>query len=252
MTLPFDVVIPVRYHSTRLPGKALADICGKSLIQRVVECALSSSAERVIVALDDKRVEAVVSRISGVVACRTSRTQPSGTDRVAEAVVKLNLPDNRIIVNVQGDEPLIAGELIDKVALLLEGESNAQVGTSVSPISSEEVLLDPNVVKCIVDQNYNALYFSRSPIPWRRPGSRQQSLGFHHIGIYAYRVSYLIRHAKREVCAIESSERLEQLRMLFHGDRIAVHVDHSYSSFGVDTQEDLEKVRELITHQELN
>ena len=250
MTLPFDVVIPVRYHSTRLPGKALADICGKSLIQRVIECALSSSAERVIVALDDERVESVVSGISGVVPCRTSRSHPSGTDRVAEAVVKLSLPEDRIIVNVQGDEPLIAGKLIDKVALLLEGESNAQVGTSVTPIRSSDVLQDPNVVKCVVDNNYNALYFSRSPIPWRRAGNSQQSLGFHHIGIYAYRVSYLIHHAKREVCAIESSERLEQLRMLFHGDRIAVYVDHSYTSFGVDTQEDLEKIRELISLQE--
>ena len=249
---PFDVVIPARYESSRLPGKLLLDICGRSMIHRVVDGAFRSSAERVIVAVDDERIGREVAAHTDAMVCSTSVHHPSGTDRVAETVTLLNLPQDRIVVNLQGDEPLIRGELIDQVAMKLYQSEYAQVATAASPLRSNEDLTDRNTVKCVIDELDNALYFSRSPIPYVTSGKLRPSLHLQHIGIYAYRAAYLQLHAKREVCALEAAESLEQLRVLYHGDRIVVHMEDTYESIGVDTEKDLERVRELIQQQDNN
>ncbi len=249
MKVPFDIVIPARYKSSRLPGKLLLDICGQTMIHRVVNGAFTSSAERVIVAVDDERIGDEVTANTEAIVCLTSTHHPSGTDRVAEAVDLLELPKGRIVVNLQGDEPLIRGELIDRVAMKLHECSRAQVATAASPLRSSEDLADRNTVKCVVDKKDNALYFSRSPIPYFSSGKPHSSLHFQHIGIYAYRAAYLQLHAKRQVCALEAAESLEQLRVLYHGDRIVVHLEDEYESIGVDTEQDLERVRKLIQQQ---
>ena len=246
MAIPFDVVIPARFHSSRLPGKLLEDIAGKSMIQRVIECAKTSSAQNVIVAYDDERIKKEVEATTDAVICSTSPDHPSGTDRVAEAVTQLGLAEDRIVVNVQGDEPMIPGHLIDHVVRKLHEASEAKVATAAIPLTGSEDFANPNVVKCVVDQNDHALYFSRCSIPWHNSDTPNDVSALHHIGIYAYRVGYLIEHAQREVCPLESSEKLEQLRVLFNGDKIVVAVEQDYFSPGVDTPEDLEQVRRLF------
>ena len=244
MSVPFDIVIPARYHSERLPGKLLEDICGRSMINRVIDRAKTSSAERIVVAFDDDRIRREVEAGTDAIACPTSPDHPSGTDRVAEAVEALNLSDDRIVVNVQGDEPMIPGSLIDRVAETLHRSDKANVATAAKPIENERQLYDPNVVKCVTDSNGYALYFSRAAIPWSSMQMPGQAL--HHIGIYAYRAGYLLQHAKRDYCLLEQTERLEQLRVLYNGDRIAVLKVEQFDSIGVDTLEDLERVRMLL------
>ena len=248
MGIPYDIIIPARYQSSRLPGKLLEDICGKTMIRRVIECVRSSSAERIIVAYDDDRIGSEVKSIPDTVVCKTSPDHPSGTDRVAEAVTKLGLPDDRIIVNVQGDEPMIRGAFVDRVAGTLFEANEAKVATAVGPLTNHAQLHDPNVVKCVIDQNGHALYFSRAPIPWNLSESIENASTFHHIGIYAYFAGYLVQHARREVCPLEATERLEQLRVLYNGDKIAVVVEQDYESLGVDTPQDLEYVRRLLAN----
>ena len=248
MKVQFDIVIPARYDSSRLPGKLLEDICGKSMINRVIERADSSFAERVIVAYDDDRIKADVESSTDAITCKTSFDHPSGTDRVAEAVTKMDLPDDRIVVNVQGDEPLIPGSLINRVAEILQETKGAKVATAAIPIDSQAQLNDPNVVKCVTDREGFALYFSRSPIPWSRSKSQEKALALHHIGIYAYRAGYLIQHARREVCTLEAEEKLEQLRVLYNGDKIIVAIEEKFESLGVDTPQDLEYVRRLLAN----
>ncbi len=249
MNEPFDVVIPARYDSSRLPGKLLLDLCGKSMIQRVIERSFTSSAERVIVAVDDERIGDEVASKTKAIVCKTGVHHPCGTDRVAEAVTILNLPANRIVVNVQGDEPLIRGDLIDQVANKLAESNCAQVATAVTPLLSQDDFADRNTVKCVVDQLGNALYFSRAAIPYLGTGMFNPQLHVQHIGIYAYRTSYLQIHTKREVCPLEVTESLEQLRALYYGDKIAVYMEQAYDSMGVDTLEDLQRVRTLIRQQ---
>lgn len=244
----FDVVIPARYESSRLPGKLLCEICGKTMIQRVVERAFMSSAQQVCVAVDDERIADNVSKMTDAVVVFTSPDHMSGSDRIAEAVQLLGVPGSRTIVNVQGDEPLIDPDLIDCVAEVLQADSNASIGTAAKPMDLKAFGSDPNRVKCVVDRNNRALYFSRSAIPSIRDScARDTALGLAHIGIYAYTADYLVNeHARRESSPLEKAERLEQLRALYHGDTIAVHIDRDYQGHGVDTQRDLEKVREII------
>ncbi len=246
----FDVVIPARYESTRFPGKLLADICGKSMIQRVVECAMKSAARHVIVAEDDARIAMNVLETTSAAVVSTSENHVSGSDRIAEAVTLLRLPGHRIIVNVQGDEPLMKPELIDRVAAALQSDRRAVMSTAAVPMNLDDHGHDPNRVKCVVDRNNRALYFSRSAIPWKRQGDRKgPHTGLHHIGIYAYTVDYLVRcHAAREVSPLEKDEGLEQLRALYHGDTIAVHIDEDYQGIGVDTQDDLDEVRRILAN----
>ncbi len=246
MKSSFDIVIPARYHSSRLPGKLLEDICGKSMIKRVIECAKTSAAEKIIIAYDDDRIGLEVESIPETVACKTSPDHPSGTDRVAEAVTKLGLADDRIIVNVQGDEPMIPGALIDRVAGRLFEADEAKVATAVQPLQNHSQFHDSNVVKCVIDRDGYALYFSRSPIPWNSAGPVENATAFHHIGIYAYFAGYLVQHAHRDVCPLEAAERLEQLRVLYNGDKIVVVIEEDYESLGVDTPQDLEIVRRLL------
>lgn len=248
MTNQFDIVIPARYESSRLPGKLLADICGKSMIQRVIERAMTSSAERVIVAVDDDRIGDHVTRVTSATVVSTDRDHASGSDRIAQAVRLLNIPGTRTIVNVQGDEPLMSGSLIDQVAALLKSDPQANMGTAAVPFNLDKHGGDPNRVKCVVDQFNRALYFSRSAIPWTNgPYSDSPCIGLHHIGIYSYTVAYLVEcHAKREVCPLEKYEALEQLRALYHGDIIAVYIAPDFQGIGVDTQKDLDRVRATI------
>ncbi|MDE0308883.1 MAG: 3-deoxy-manno-octulosonate cytidylyltransferase [Acidiferrobacterales bacterium] len=246
MNCPFDIVIPARYHSSRMPGKLLEDICGKSMIKRVIERAKTSGAENVIVAYDDERIGPEIESVSGAVACKTSFDHPSGTDRVAEAVATLGLPNDRIVVNLQGDEPLIPPALIDRVAAALSEADEAAVATAAKPLRCHSELRDPNIVKCVVDHNSYALYFSRSAIPWHTSQTIESEIAFHHIGIYAYYAGYLVQHAQREVCPLEAAERLEQLRVMYNGDRIIVVIEESYESLGIDTPQDLEYARQLL------
>ena len=247
--IKFRVVIPARYESSRFPGKSLAIIAGKPMIQHVYERALQSGAESVILATDDERIE-VAARSFGAEVCMTSSSCRSGTDRIAEAVTTLGYGDDEIIVNVQGDEPLIPPAIISQVAAILENQKQADVGTLCEPLENSEQLFAPNIAKAVMDRNNFALFFSRAPIPWDRdnfPLEHNTFLPPHvyhrHLGIYSYRVGFLKKFVTWRECAIETLECLEQLRMLWHGAKIYLDVAYAPSSIGVDTPEDLEKVR---------
>lgn len=246
----FHVVIPARYASTRLPGKPLADIFGKPMVVRVVEAALKSSATDVCVATDDERVRAAVAA-HGHRAVMTRADHASGTDRIAEVVDALGWRNDETVVNVQGDEPLIEPALIDAVAAALE--AGAAMSTAAHPLASAADFFNPNVVKVVCDAAGRALYFSRAPIPWARDAfatSRESlpaNLGaLRHIGIYGYSGGFLRRYGQLAPSPIEESESLEQLRVLWHGHDIRVAVLDHPPQPGVDTPEDLERVRGIL------
>ena len=255
--IPFTVVIPARYASTRLPGKPLADIGGKPMIVRVAERARASGAAAVYVATDHDAVcEAALS--NGIDTVMTSPDHESGTDRIAEVAASLAFPPETIVVNVQGDEPLIEPDLIAQVAALLESDADAVMSTACHPIHDPADFFNPNVVKVVLDSDGAALYFSRAPIPWprddfaesfrRAPGVIPRRLPkdvplLRHMGIYAYRASFLQEFARLKPAPIERIEALEQLRVLANGFRIAVAVRDEVPQPGVDTPEDLERVR---------
>lgn len=242
---PFHIVIPARYASRRLPGKVLLDIGGKPMIRHVVECAARSAASSVVVATDDARVEQAV-RDFGARVVMTSSAHPSGTDRVAEAVGKLGFADQEIVVNVQGDEPEMPPELIDQVAELLASRPQAAVATASAPLDHPAQLADPSVVKVVVDRNGYALYFSRAAIPHSRDAAAAASAAAaarRHLGIYAYRCGYLRRFAERPVCPVEEQEKLEQLRALWYGEKIACAEATAIPAAGIDTRADLERAR---------
>jgi 3-deoxy-manno-octulosonate cytidylyltransferase (CMP-KDO synthetase) len=245
----FRVVIPARMRSTRLAGKMLADIAGKPLVAWVAERARESGASEVVVATDHEDIEGAV-RALGWKAVRTSAAHPSGTDRLAEAAAVLGYAADEIVVNVQGDEPLIDPALIRAVAAELARHPLASIATAAHPIESAETFFDPNVVKVVTDEAGLALYFSRAPIPYARDAFAQGRAalpqGFtalRHIGIYAYRVRYLREYAALTPTAAERFEALEQLRALGHGHRIAVARWNGTLEPGVDTAQDLERVR---------
>lgn len=242
----FKVVIPARYASTRLPGKSLIDIAGKPMVIHVAEQASKSQADTVVIATDFEKILAVAEQYAyGAVMTRIDHV--SGTDRIAEVVQKMGWHDDAIVVNVQGDEPLIDPKLINEVALTLAHNHEAVMATACHPIHDEATFLNPNVVKVVMDVNGNALYFSRAPIPYPRDQAYKQQIQAHrHIGIYAYRVGFLKQYAELAVTELEKIESLEQLRVLHHGYKIAVSItDHAPAS-GVDTEQDLEHVRYLI------
>ncbi|MDP9898974.1 3-deoxy-manno-octulosonate cytidylyltransferase [Variovorax ginsengisoli] len=251
--MSFTVLIPARLASTRLPDKPLADIGGEPMVVRVARRALSSSAGRVVVAADDMRIVDAC-QAHGIAALLTRQDHPSGSDRLAEACEQLGLPDDAIVVNVQGDEPLIAPSLIDAVAETLRAHPDASMSTAAHAIDSLEEFLNPNVVKAVLDTNGNALYFSRAPIPWWRDAfaaagpTRVPSspAPLRHIGIYGYRAGFVKRFPLLPPAPIEATEALEQLRALWHGHRIAVHVSAHAPGPGVDTPDDLMRVRGLI------
>jgi 3-deoxy-manno-octulosonate cytidylyltransferase (CMP-KDO synthetase) len=240
--LRFQVIIPARYASTRFPGKPLADIGGKPMVVHVCERAAKSGAAAVHVATDDERIAAAV-RAHGHQAIMTRADHASGTDRLAEAARKLRLKDSSIVVNVQGDEPLIAPRLIAQVARILESKSRASVSTACHAIHDAASLANPNVVKVVLDAEGYALYFSRAQIPHPREPS---AICYRHAGIYGYRVAFLKKYSRLKASPLEKAEALEQLRVLWHGYRIAVAVSETEIPPGVDTPQDLEAVRRII------
>jgi 3-deoxy-manno-octulosonate cytidylyltransferase (CMP-KDO synthetase) len=240
--LNFHVIIPARYASTRFPGKPLAEIAGKPMVVHVCERAAKSGAAAVHVATDDRRIADAVRR-HGYRAIMTRAGHASGTDRLAEAAKKLKLGDASIVVNVQGDEPLISPSLIRKVGVLLEKKREASVSTACHAIHDPGAAVNPNVVKVVLDAEGYALYFSRAPIPYpREPGAPY----YRHAGIYAYRVSFLKKYSRLRPSPLEKAEALEQLRVLWHGHRIAVAVSATEIPPGVDTPQDLEAVRKIL------
>jgi 3-deoxy-manno-octulosonate cytidylyltransferase (CMP-KDO synthetase) len=248
----FHVVVPARYASTRLPGKPLADLAGKPMVVRVVEAVARSGAADVWVATDDERVLAAV-RAHGHQALMTRQDHASGTDRIAEVAGQLGWADDEIVVNVQGDEPLIDPGLVDAVAGSLAADPVAAVATAGHAIEDAREFFNPNVVKVVRDAAGRALYFSRAPIPWARDafaadkGCLPGDLGaLRHIGLYAYRAGFLRRYAGLAPSPLERCEALEQLRVLWHGHAISVFVCDQAPAPGVDTPEDLERVRRLL------
>ena len=243
----FSVVVPARYASTRLPGKPLADIAGKPMVVRVAERCQQSEAGQVYVATDDSRIADVLEGQVSVV--MTREDHPSGTDRLQEVAAKLELADDDIIVNVQGDEPLIPPSVINQVAANLAANPACQMATLCEPIEDADHLFNSNVVKVVFDDDGRALYFSRAPIPWHRDafadGGRDISGGqwWRHIGIYAYRVSFLHQYVQWPPATLEQLESLEQLRAMANG--VAIHVAPAIEAVpgGVDTQADLERLR---------
>lgn len=248
----FKVVIPARYASSRLPGKPLLDIAGKPMFAHVYERACDSAADDVIIATDDPRIEAAA-RAIGAHVVMTSSAHPSGTDRLQEVAHKMAWADDVIVVNVQGDEPLIPPAVIDQVAANLAAAPEAGIATLAEPLADAAQLFNPNIVKLVRDVRGFAMYFSRAPMPWPRdlfardksalPAS---SLYLRHLGIYAYRARFLHDYVQWPPAEIEQLEALEQLRALYHGVKIHVDVAAVELPPGVDTAEDLERVRAIL------
>jgi 3-deoxy-manno-octulosonate cytidylyltransferase (CMP-KDO synthetase) len=247
----FTVLVPARLASTRLPNKPLADIAGLPMIVRVAQRAAQSAARAVVVAADHADIVAACDA-HGVRAVLTRADHATGSDRLAEACTLLGLDGDDTVVNVQGDEPLIDPALIDACASLLDSRTDCVMSTAAHAIDSQRELDNPNVVKVVLDAAGRALYFSRAPIPWWRDGRAggaaqlQSPAPLRHIGLYSYRAGFLRRFPALEPAPLEKLESLEQLRVLWHGERIAVHVAAHAPGPGVDTPEDLERVRAII------
>lgn len=254
--MTFVAIIPARMQSTRLPNKPLADIAGKPMVVRVVEQALQSDANMVVVACDDMAIQDAVTAAD--FACMLTRTDHlSGTDRLAEAVDRLQLPDDAIVVNVQGDEPLIDPALINAVAAHLASDASLAMATASHKIDTAEDFFNPNVVKVVCNAASEAMYFSRAPIPWDRDGFADDNEdedwvlpanldAQRHIGLYAYRAGFLRAYSKLSASQLEDIEKLEQLRVLWHGYKIGVYRAAQAPAAGVDTPEDLERVRAVF------
>ncbi|POY44930.1 3-deoxy-manno-octulosonate cytidylyltransferase [Avibacterium gallinarum] len=251
----FTVIIPARFASSRLPGKPLADIAGKPMIAHVWQKAQESGASRVVVATDNQAVAQAVQAFGGEV-CMTSEHHNSGTERLAEVVEKLALADDEIVVNIQGDEPLIPPVIVQQVADNL-AKNGVKMATLAVPLNDAEELFNPNVVKAVADKSGNVLYFSRAPIPWNRDqfaglSDEQktqlvlQSQYLRHIGIYAYRAGFIKQYVQWQPSALENIESLEQLRVLWYGEKIHIDLAKEVPAVGVDTPEDLEKVRAIL------
>ncbi|WJW76783.1 3-deoxy-manno-octulosonate cytidylyltransferase [Thiohalobacter sp. IOR34] len=252
MSEAFRIVIPARHASSRLPGKPLLPLAGRPMLEHVHRLAQRAGAEAVVIATDDARIEAAA-RAFGAEVLMTRDDHPSGTDRLAEVVERLDWPEDAIVVNLQGDEPLMPPSLVRTVAADLARHPAAEIATLCTPIGRAEDFFDPHIVKVVRDQAGYALYFSRAPIPWDRDefatGSRLLPAGvphLRHIGLYAYRVGYLRRYRNLPAAPIERSEMLEQLRALWHGTRIHVAEAPEEPGPGVDTRADLERVAALL------
>lgn len=248
---PFTVLIPARLASTRLPNKPLAALGDAPMVVRVAQRAQLSNALRTVVACDSPEIVAACAA-HGVQAVLTRDDHPSGSDRLAEACALLGLDGDDLVLNVQGDEPLIAPSLINGVAALLEQRPEASMSTAAHAIDNVDDLRNPNVVKVVLDARDHALYFSRAAIPWWRDGATAEGAALpspaplRHIGIYGYRAGFLRLFPSLAVSPIEGIEALEQLRAMWHGHRIAVHVTDEAPGPGVDTAQDLERVRRLF------
>jgi 3-deoxy-manno-octulosonate cytidylyltransferase (CMP-KDO synthetase) len=249
--MSFTVIIPARYASSRLPGKPLAMIGNKTMIQRVYERAAAAGAAEVIVATDDQRIIDAVEAFGGR-AMMTASHHNSGTERIAEVIDYLAIADDQVVVNVQGDEPFIPPEIIRQVADNLANQKIAQMATLAVPIASLEEVQSPHAVKVVTDVNGYALYFSRAPIPYERDGLTQNRLGEladyrRHIGIYAYRTGFVWRYVEWEPSPLEQIESLEQLRVLWYGERIHVAEAIALPPAGIDTPADLARANQVVT-----
>lgn len=245
MPAPYRVVVPARFGSTRLPGKVLIEVAGRTILEWVYRRASSSAASEVIIATDDARV-VEVARTLGADVVMTAGTHVSGTDRIAEVAAQRGWDRADIVVNVQGDEPLMPPALIDQVARLLDGDPQADIATLSTPLDNAEALVDPNVVKVVCDRRGHALYFSRAPIPWDRDAARGARDAHRHLGIYAYRVRALELVTGWPPSPLETSEKLEQLRALENGLTIRVGVASATPGPDVNTRADLERVAMLL------
>jgi len=241
MSEPFSIIIPARYASTRLPGKPLLEIKGKPLLQHVYETATQAQAKSITIATDDRRI-ADAAESFGASVIMTSNEHESGTDRIAEAVRELELDDNDVVVNLQGDEFGLPVTLIDQVASNLYDNPDNQMATLCERINTLDEFIDQNVVKVLFDKRNTAIYFSRSPIPLNRTGGLPEQ-AYRHIGLYAYRAGYLQEFTKLAPCAIEQAEALEQLRVLYNGGKIHVDIAVDKTGIGVDSAADLELAR---------
>jgi 3-deoxy-manno-octulosonate cytidylyltransferase (CMP-KDO synthetase) len=248
----FTVVIPARFASTRLPGKPLLDIAGKPMVIRVAEQAAQSGAQQIIIATDHQPIVAAALE-HGFQACMTRADHTSGTDRIAEVAAQQGWPDDTIVVNVQGDEPLIPPQLIRAVAQHLHNHPECAIATACHAIHDEASMRNPNIVKVVLDKFNNALYFSRAPVPWPRDAYAQgqplpQNINaLRHVGIYAYRASFLRDFGKLTPTPLEQIESLEQLRALYYGYKIGVTKTDQAPPSGVDTEQDLQVARRLFT-----
>ena len=249
--MTFVVIIPARYGSTRLPGKALREIAGEPMISHVYRCAIESGAEEVIVATDDERIQTAAERF-GAQVCMTSADHPSGTDRIAEVVDRKGFTADQIVVNLQGDEPLMPAALVRQVAETL-ASSGTEAATLCERIRVPAEVFDPNVVKVVMDLCGNAIYFSRAPIPWDRdafgsvPTALSPSIQYHrHIGMYAYRAAFVRDFVSWPACMPEEAERLEQLRILWNGAKIRVAQACEAPGQGVDTEEDVARAERIL------
>ncbi|HGX93374.1 MAG TPA: 3-deoxy-manno-octulosonate cytidylyltransferase [Candidatus Tenderia sp.] len=250
--MSFKVVIPARFASTRLPGKPLADIAGKPMVQHVYQRAVESGAEEVVIATDHAEIEAVATAF-GATVCMTSEHHRSGTERLSEVIEKMGWDGDEIIVNLQGDEPLMPPAVIHQVAENLANHSKATVATLCERITTAAELFNPHAVKVVFDQEGLAIYFSRAPIPWDRDAFGvtteelpERSRHYRHIGLYAYRASLVGDYVTWPSCELEEMESLEQLRVLWHGHRIHVAEAVEKTPAGVDTERDLEQARSLL------
>jgi 3-deoxy-manno-octulosonate cytidylyltransferase (CMP-KDO synthetase) len=241
MPVPFSIVIPARYASTRLPGKSLLDIKGKPLIQHVFETASNTQAKNIYIATDNDEIASIADSF-GATVVMTSDKHESGTDRIAEVVSNLDMDDDEIIVNLQGDEYGLPVSLVEQVASNLFNNPNKQLATLCEEILTIDDYNNPNIVKVIFDINNTALYFSRSPIPANRVGDLPKDV-YRHIGLYAYRAGYLQEFTHLPVCVLEQTEALEQLRVLYNGGKIHVEIAVDDAGLGIDTVEDLELAR---------
>lgn len=246
--MKYSIIIPARFASTRFRGKPLALLGDKPVLQHVYERACESQAERVIIATDDHRIEAAAVAI-GAEVCVTSPDHDSGTERLAEVIRRYQMADDEIIVNVQGDEPFMPVECIDQVAELLSEDSQCGMSTLCHVISTKEEIENPHFVKVVMDEQGYAMYFSRAPIPWDRDGEEHglhESLYYRHIGLYAYTAGFLRQYIEMQPCGLEKIEALEQLRVLWHGEKIRVGITDYETGMGIDTPEDLERANAIL------
>lgn len=248
----FKVAIPARYGASRLPGKPLRELAGKPMLAHVHARAVESGAEQVVIATDDDRIR-IAAEGFGAQVCMTNPGHPSGTDRLAEVARRFQWPERTIVVNLQGDEPLIDPQLLRALAADLAAHPDAAIATLCTPIHTAQELFNPNVVKVVRDQDGYALYFSRAPIPWERDAFADDkttmpigSQHFRHVGLYAYRAGFLEHYSQLTPTRLEQAESLEQLRALWHGARIHVRVTEQPPGHGVDTEEDLQRVGKLL------
>jgi len=252
--LQFHIIIPARYASARLPGKPLRQLAGKPILQHVYEQANKSQAKSVVIATDDDRIKQVAESF-GADVCMTSTEHTSGTERLAEVIDIKNFVDDDIILNLQGDEPMMPPVCLDQVAALLVKNTDCKMASLCEPVATAEDLFDPNVVKVVLDKNRHAIYFSRAPLPWHREAfsdnarvlPSEPDLYYRHIGLYAYRAGFIKTYLTLAASPIEKAESLEQLRVLWHGNKIAMDIARETPGPGIDTEEDLQKVAAMFT-----